>query len=208
MIVKRPQVFGAIGAETSLFVTTVRSFAAVPEITLAQPLKNADAIIRLMERAEEKKADLVLFPELCLTGVTCGDLYFRDDLWRQTKQALGKITLCSAKYPGLTAVIGLPVRSGSKLYNCAAVISRGEVNGLVPKTRLSQRERRWFSPGISCWLEPEALDDLVLRKARLWLDGGSMFGNCSGLFQRVVLACPRKIVVEALNRLKEAVSQL
>ena len=135
----------------------IRIAAAVPEITLAQPLKNADAIIRLMERAEEKEADLVLFPELCLTGVTCGDLFFRDDLWRQTKQALKEIALCSAKHPGLTAVIGLPVRSGSKLYNCAAVISRGEVNGLVPKTRLTQRERRWFSPGISCWMEPEAL---------------------------------------------------
>ena len=135
----------------------IRIACAVPEIALGDPVKNADAIIRLMEQADQKGADLVLFPELCLTGVSCGDLFFWDDLWREVRKGLGQIALFSGKHPNLTAVVGLPVRMGAKLYNCAAVISRGEVNGLVPKTRLSQRERRWFTPGTACYLEPEAL---------------------------------------------------
>ena len=135
----------------------IRIACAVPEIALGDPVKNADAIIRLMERADQKGADLVLFPELCLTGVSCGDLFFRDDLIRKVREGLKKVALFSGAHPALTAVVGLPVRVGAKLYNCAAVISRGEVNGLVPKTRLSPKERRWFTSGIACYLEPEVL---------------------------------------------------
>ena len=135
----------------------IRIACAVPEISLGDPVKNADAVIRLLEKADEKETDLVLFPELCLTGVSCGDLFFREDLHRKVREGLRKIALFSGAHPALAAVVGLPVRVGAKLYNCAAVVSRGEVVGLVPKTRLSQRERRWFSQGISCWLEPEAI---------------------------------------------------
>ena len=135
----------------------IRIAVAVPEIALGNPVKNADAIIALMEKAEEKEADVVLFPELCLTGCTCDDLFFRDDLHQNVREALARIAFFSGSHPGLTAVVGLPVRVKGKLYNCAAVISHGEVSGLVPKTRLSARERRWFSPGISCYLEPENL---------------------------------------------------
>lgn len=80
----------------------------------------------------------------------------------------------------------------------------------IPQIRLVEPEGTYFA-WLDCsglGLEPEALDELVLRKARLWLDGGSMFGNCSGQFQRVVLACSRKVVVEALDRLKAAVAEL
>jgi cystathionine beta-lyase len=57
-------------------------------------------------------------------------------------------------------------------------------------------------------LNKEQLDDLILNKARIWLDTGSMFGACSALFQRVVLACPRSVVAEAMERLLEAVKSL
>ena len=80
----------------------------------------------------------------------------------------------------------------------------------IPQIKLVEPEGTYFA-WLDCsglGLTPEALDELVLRKAHLWLDGGSMFGSFSGQFQRVVLACPRKIVAEALNRLKAAVSQL
>ena len=135
----------------------IRIACAVPEIALGDPVKNAGAVIGLMDKADRKGADLILFPELCLTGCTCGDLFFRDDLYQNVREALARIALFSGSHPGLTAVVGLPVRVRGKLYNCAAVISRGEVSGLVPKNRLTARERRWFSPGISCDLEPEAL---------------------------------------------------
>ena len=90
----------------------IRIACAVPEIALGDPVKNADAIIRLMEQADQKGADLVLFPELCLTGVSCGDLFFWDDLWREVRKGLGQIALFSGKHPNLTAVVGLPVRMG------------------------------------------------------------------------------------------------
>jgi len=80
----------------------------------------------------------------------------------------------------------------------------------IPQIKLVEPEGTYFA-WLDCsglGLAPEALDDMMLHKARLWLDGGSMFGKCSGQFQRVVLACSRKVIVEALNRLKEAVAQL
>ena len=57
-------------------------------------------------------------------------------------------------------------------------------------------------------LTKEQLDDLILHKAKIWLDTGSMFGQCSALVQRVVLACPRSVVEEAMQRLKDAVGSL
>ena len=80
----------------------------------------------------------------------------------------------------------------------------------IPQIKLVEPEGTYFA-WLDCsglGLNPEALDELVLRKARLWLDAGSMFGSVSAQFQRVVLACSRKVVVEALDRLKEAVEQL
>ncbi len=80
----------------------------------------------------------------------------------------------------------------------------------IPQIKLVEPEGTYFA-WLDCsglGLPQEDLDNLFLKKARLWLDAGSMFGNCSAQFQRVVLACSRKVIVEALDRLKEAVEQL
>lgn len=80
----------------------------------------------------------------------------------------------------------------------------------LPQIKLVEPEGTYFS-WLDCsglGLPQEELDALFLRKARLWLDAGSMFGQCSAQFQRVVLACSRKVIAEALDRLKEAVDQL
>ena len=66
----------------------IRIACAVPEIALGSPVKNAGEICRLMEQADQKGADLVLFPELRLTGCTCDDLFFRDDLWKEVRKGL------------------------------------------------------------------------------------------------------------------------
>ena len=136
----------------------IRIACAVPEVKVGDVKKNASDICAWMEKAEEQKADVVLFPELALTGYTCGDLFFQDMLWNAVKRGMKEIADCSGKHPNLTAVVGLPVRIGTKLYNCAAVVSRGEVCGIVPKTHLTAAEKRWFAEGGALketWLKPE-----------------------------------------------------
>jgi cystathionine beta-lyase len=80
----------------------------------------------------------------------------------------------------------------------------------LPQIKLVEPESTYVA-WLDCTglgLNKEQLDDLILHKARIWLDTGSMFGDCSALFQRVVLACPRSVVAEAMERLLEAVNSL
>ena len=123
----------------------IRIATAVPAVRVGDVAKNAADICSYMEKADAQGADIVLFPELALTGYTCGDLFFQDTLWNGVKAGLAKIVECSENYPELTAVVGMPLRLGSKLYNCAAVINDGTLCGLVPKTHIPGGEKRWFS---------------------------------------------------------------
>ncbi len=123
----------------------IRIACAVPAVKVGDVKKNAQDICVYMDRANEAGADIVLFPELALTGYSCGDLFFQDSLIRAVREGLRQIADHSANTKGLTAVVGLPVRLGHKLYNCAAVISGGQVHGLVPKTHLTAGEKRWFA---------------------------------------------------------------
>ena len=138
----------------------IRIACAVPAVKVGDVKKNAEDICAYMEKADGRNVDILLFPELALTGYTCGDLIFQDALWNAVKDGLKRIADCSGKHPNLTAVVGLPVRAGGKLYNCAAVISRGEINGLVPKSHVTQPEKRWFASGTDLtdlWLHPSDL---------------------------------------------------
>ena len=123
----------------------IRIACAVPTVRVGDVKKNAQDICGFMADADEKGADLLLLPELCLTGASCGDLFYQDTLWSAVKEGLKQIAFASGQHPELTTVVGLPVRMGHKLYNCAAVIARGEVCGIVPKTHLTAAEKRWFS---------------------------------------------------------------
>ena len=138
----------------------IRIVCAVPPVKVGDVKKNAQDICGFIARADEAKADIVVFPELALTGYSCGDLFFQNALWGAVKQGLKEIADCTAQHRRITAVVGLPVRVGYKLYDCAAVIARGEVVGLVPKTFLTAAEKRWFASSAeldNCWIEPEAL---------------------------------------------------
>ena len=138
----------------------MRIVCAVPPVKVGDVAKNAQDICAYMEKANWEKADAVLFPELALTGYSCGDLLYQDSLHRAVKQGVRAIAACSAKYPELTVVFGLPLRVNAKLYNCAAVMSRGEICGIVPKTYLTTAEKRWFASATelgTVWLEPEKL---------------------------------------------------
>ena len=129
----------------------IRIACAVPAVRVGDTAKNAEDICAYIEKADGERADIVLFPELALTGYSCQDLFFQDTLWTGVQQGIRKIADCTKDHLNITAVVGLPVRTGMRMYNCAAVISRGKIHALVPKTYIPNYnefyEKRWFSSG-------------------------------------------------------------
>lgn len=113
----------------------IRTAAVTPKIQVADPDANADEIIRLAAEAAENGAKIIVFPELCITGYTCGDLFLQELLLKNAKEALFRIIRETA---GLDALIfaGLPWEKDGKLYNTAAAFQGGRLLGLVPKTCL------------------------------------------------------------------------
>ena len=128
----------------------IKVAAATPAIRVADCDYNAGQIVALMGQAAEQGVKVVCFPELCVTGYTCGDLFLQDTLLRGAEAAL-KTILEQTAHLDLLACVGVPVRWGCKLYNCAAVVCRGRLLGLVPKTNLPNYtefyELRWFISG-------------------------------------------------------------
>lgn len=124
----------------------VRVTAASHPIAVADPQANAEAIMKRLE--EFHASDVIVFGELSLTGYTCGDLFGQDVLLRGALDALISVVAATTHRQQLV-VIGLPVRVGPRLYNAAAVISAGQVLGMVPKQFLPTYqefyEARWFA---------------------------------------------------------------
>ena len=127
----------------------IRIACAVPAVKVGDVKKNTETICDYIAKADEAGADLVLFPELAMTGYTCGDLFYQETLHNAVEAGVAKILDYTEEHPAVTVVVGLPVRSGMKLLNCAAVISAGVLRGLVSKTWLPDyegfNESRWFS---------------------------------------------------------------
>ncbi len=128
----------------------VRVSCCVPKVSVANTEKNAQEIQKQMDEAVRAGANFVLFPELAITGYTCDDLFFQESLLSGTKQALKKILAHSKSYRAVF-VVGAPLVLFGALYNCAVVISKGKICGIVPKMFLADyhefHETRWFSPG-------------------------------------------------------------
>ena len=110
-----------------------KTAAETVPIKTADPGFNAENIIAAMQKAEENKVKLLVFPELCLTGYTSGDLFFQDELREKAVSALFKV-LSASKNTGAVTFLGLPLVNNSKLYNCAAAIYKGEILGIIPKS--------------------------------------------------------------------------
>ena len=123
----------------------IRMACAVPAVQVGNIEKNAQEICRFMAQADGQQVDVLTFPELSITGYSCADLFFQSSMLRAEKQGLTKIVACSAEYPRLTAVVGLPGPVRGQHYNCAAVISNGTVQGIVPKTFVTEDECRYFA---------------------------------------------------------------
>lgn len=163
----------------------IRIACAVPAVQVGDTEKNTKDICAYIAKADAQKADIVLFPELSLTGYTCQDLFFQDSLNDAVVKGLEKIAACTKSYPGLTAVVGLPVRTGAQMFNCAAVVSRGMVHGLVPKTYIPNYnefyEKRWFSSAVdlsqeTVTLSPSLKDIPILKKGLFQIGDGTLVG--------------------------------
>lgn len=133
----------------------MRVAAAVPKLRLCNVAENAAAMTEQLHEAADRKASLVAFPELSLTGYTCGDLFFQKSLLQATEAGLQQ--MLEACPEGVTAVVGAPVQADGVLYNCAVVLTKGKLLGVVPKLFLPNYnefyEKRWFASGFQLQAE-------------------------------------------------------
>lgn len=124
--------------------------AITPEIKVADPEYNAEQIMKRIDGAEQRGAKIMVFPELCLTGYTCGELFLQERLLEEALFQLGRIVDYT---DGIDALIfiGLPIEKNGKLYNVAAVINCGELLAFIPKANIPAHgefyEGRHFTPG-------------------------------------------------------------
>lgn len=128
----------------------VKVAAITPKIKVADPKYNAQQIKEKLDEAYAKKAKIIVFPELCLTGYTCGDLFFQDIMLEEAKTQLMELAEYTDGHDSLVFV-GLPFEKDSKLYNVAAVLQDGMILGLIPKMHIPAHgefsEGRHFTAG-------------------------------------------------------------
>lgn len=129
----------------------LRVAAAFPDVALADAAVNANRIADMIRDLSQEGARLIVFPELCLTGYTCGDLFNQPLLLDAALRQLGFLCQVTSECH-TTAVVGLPIRYRGRLYNCAAILQSGNILGIVPKCYLPNYdefyEKRWFSSGL------------------------------------------------------------
>ena len=128
----------------------IRVAAAVPEVSVGNVDANVVKIIEKAAEADKKGVQLTVFPELAITGYSCGDLFFQSSLLSAAKKGLRDIAKASEKLDTVI-VVGLPFDFDGRLFNCAAVVFGGKVYAIIPKTYLPVYsefyEPRWFTPG-------------------------------------------------------------
>jgi len=126
----------------------LRVAVATPELRLGDIDYNVEQIKELARQAVARQSRFLLLPELCLTGYSCGDLFFQQILQQQVEKALVTLAAFSAEEQ-LSLVVGAPLSASGRLFNCAVLLSDGEICGIVPKTFLPNSgefyEQRWFS---------------------------------------------------------------
>ena len=130
----------------------LRVAAACPKVSVADPEANAGFLLAAIREAHGRGVQVLVLPELCLPGYTCGDLFFNQTLLAGVTRALGRLLAETNRIP-MVFVVGLPLAVDGRLYNVAAVCQSGLVLGLVPKTYLPNYkefyEERWFSSARS-----------------------------------------------------------
>ncbi len=146
----------------------IRVAAVSPALKVADVAFNLGAIEKATLQAADQGAQLVVFPELALTGYSCGDLFYQQSLLEKVRDGLSTLTSLSEQ-TGMILIAGAPVRQSGRLFNAAVVMSHGRICGVVPKTYLPNTqefyEERWFSSAT------DLVDDQLT-----WLDEAPPFG--------------------------------
>ncbi len=122
--------------------------AAIPAVQVANCTANLVAIEQLIKQASAKGVQILGFPELCITGYTCADLFHNQLLITQAEKALAELIQHTAQL-NIVTIVGLPIRIHNQLFNCAVVFQKGQILGVVPKKHLPNYnefyEKRWFA---------------------------------------------------------------
>lgn len=128
----------------------VKVAAMSPQVKVADVAFNTEKICEKIDEAEKEKAKVVVFPELCITGYTCGDLFLQRTLIKAAKEALCRI-IDHTEGMDMLVFVGLPMEKNNKLYNVAAAICSGQLLAFIPKTHISNYggflEGRYFAKG-------------------------------------------------------------
>lgn len=129
----------------------IRAAAVTPVLKVANPEFNTEEIIKCVKEADKNGAGIILFPELCISGYSCGDLFYQEFLYNKSMEGLKRIAEATKKLSAIV-VAGFYMRLENNLYNCAALMQGGKIMGIVPKMFLPSYkefyEARWFASGI------------------------------------------------------------
>ena len=156
----------------------IKVAAVTPNIRVCDIEYNTSQIIAEMKRAAEAGSKLTVFPELCISGYTCGDLFLQDSLLRDSLHALSQI-MDASKDMDMITLVGLPFLHHSKLYNVAAVILHGELHALVPKSYIPNYSE--FYEGRHFTAAPDDWDYINIPE--LGEDGNMVFLGSKILFE-------------------------
>lgn len=128
----------------------IRVASAVPKLAVGDCIYNSKEIIKVINMCYKEGVKAVVFPELCITGYTCGDLFFQSTLLQESEKALQWI-LDSTKNKDILVFLGMPITADNELFNCAIAVYKGTIKGIIPKTFLPNSgeflEKRWFATG-------------------------------------------------------------
>lgn len=130
----------------------VRVGALVNKLSLGNVIENAKEISRQIKKAYEAGVEIIVTPELSLTGYTCGDMFLQDKLVKDSIIGL-EYVLSETKSLNIISIIGMPISTNNALFNCGVVINRGKLLGIIPKTYIPNYkefyECRWFSSSLN-----------------------------------------------------------
>ncbi len=147
----------------------IRVAAVSPALKVADVAFNLTAIEEATLQAADQGVQMLVFPELAMTGYSCGDLFYQQSLLEKVREGLKTLTALSEQ-TGMILIVGAPVRQSGRLFNAAVVMSHGRICGVVPKTYLPNTqefyEERWFSSAF------DLVDDQLA-----WLDEAPPFGT-------------------------------
>lgn len=136
----------------------IKVASATPKVKVADCIYNADRILNIIKECKKEEVRVLVFPELCLTGYTCNDLFLQDVLIDSAKEQLKRI-IETTYYSDMLIFVGLPICYLNKLYNVTAVVQKGELLGIIPKVNIPNYsefyELRHFNQGIE---KPEYID--------------------------------------------------